>query len=208
MNKTDEVIVQISALQHFAYCPRQFSLIHIEQVWEENQYTAEGKLLHQRVDSGVFEQRKNTQFQRDVSVHSFKYKLSGKIDLLEIQTGSSNIYTPVEYKRGRSKAENWDKVQLCAQALCLEEMTGEKVNEGKIWYWQTRRRIDVSIDQALRDETIQIIDKIQDYLKHGFTPLPTTNPKRCRDCSLINICEPSVFRADQSELYISNIFNS
>jgi len=120
----DTNTIMLSALQHYAYCPRQFALIHIEQVWAENYFTAQGKLLHERVDSYEPEQRGNTRYERSVAVISHRLKINGKLDLLEIEGKPPNKYFPVEYKRGKPKLEDWDKIQLCAQALCLEEMRG------------------------------------------------------------------------------------
>lgn len=139
-------MLAISALQHYAYCPRQFALIHIEQVWDENRFTAEGRVLHERVDSGVAEQRRGTRYERGVLLLSQRYRLTGKMDLLEIEQGDPPHYFPVEYKRGKPKVEDWDRIQLCAQALCIEEMRSVQVNEGAIWYWEVRKREPVAID--------------------------------------------------------------
>ncbi len=133
MDDSDQLIF-ISALQHYAYCPRQFALIHIEQVWAENFFTAEGNLLHERVDSCEPEQRCNVRFERSVAVKSQQLHLTGKLDLLEIEGKPATKYFPVEYKRGKPKKEDWDKIQLCAQALCLEEMREINIEEGAMWY--------------------------------------------------------------------------
>ena len=151
----------ISALQHYAYCPRQFALIHIEQAWDENRFTAEGRLLHDRVDQGAAEQRRGLRYERAVSLISQDLRLIGKMDLLEIHIGSNgqpDCYFPVEYKRGKPKLEDWDRIQLCAQALCIEEMRKTKVLEGAIWYWEGRRRQPVEMDRELRITTLTAID--------------------------------------------------
>ena len=137
----DAPMMMLSALQHYAYCPRQFALIHVEQAWEENYWTADGRVLHERVDSGVAEQRRGVRYERGVLLRSERYRLSGKMDLLEIEKGEPPRYFPVEYKRGKPKLEDWDRIQLCAQALCIEEMRGVHVEEGAIWYWQVRKRV-------------------------------------------------------------------
>src|SRR3989304_6360050 len=128
----DASLLMLSALQHYAYCPRQFALIHIEQAWEENRFTAEGRVLHERVDSGVAEQRHGVRSERGVLLRSETYRLTGKMDLLEIEQGNPPKYFPVEYKRGKPKVEDWDRIQLCAQALCIEEMRHAPVAEGGI----------------------------------------------------------------------------
>lgn len=196
----------ISALQHYAYCPRQFALIHIEQVWSENQFTAEGRVLHERVDSGVAEQRRGTRFERGVLLLSQQYRLTGKMDLMEIEAGDPPQYFPVEYKRGKPKVEDWDRIQLCAQALCIEDMRHTQVTEGAIWYWEVRRREPVMIDAALRATTIGVIAGAHALLGSGRTPPPIDDPKRCNACSLVDVCEPDTFRHDHTAAYIETIF--
>lgn len=200
--------IAISALQHYAYCPRQFALIHVEQVWAENRYTAEGRILHERVDSGAAEQRRGTRYERSVLLRSEVYGLTGKMDLLEIESGDPLRYFPVEYKRGKPKVEDWDRIQLCAQALCIEEMRNTEVTEGAIWYWELRRREPVPIGDALREATKSAISGAHAVLTSGCTPPPTDNKKRCKACSLIDICEPDTFRRDRSQQYITEVFGS
>jgi len=202
----DTQILMISALQHYAYCPRQFALIHIEQAWEENRFTAEGKVLHERVDSGRAEQRRGTRSERSVLLRSEQYRLTGKMDLLEIEQGNPPRYFPVEYKRGKPKVEDWDRIQVCAQALCIEEMRHVHVDEGAIWYWEVRKRESVAIDTALRTKTVEAIEGAHTLLSSGQTPAPITNRKRCRACSLVDLCEPDTFRRDHSAQYVSELF--
>lgn len=212
----DDDYLAISALRHYSVCPRQFALIHVEQVWEENRFTAEGRVLHERVDSGVAEQRRNMRYERGVSLISQTYKLTGKMDLLEIESAVSENepprYFPVEYKRGKPKVQDWDRIQLCAQALCIEEMRadilrGNKVVEGAIWYWEVRRRETVAINDALRAATIAVIDGARAILTRGKTP-PPVNDKRCRACSLVDVCEPQTFGCDRSSRYVDELFNN
>lgn len=198
--------VAISALQHCAYCPRQFALIHVEQIWEENRYTAEGKLLHERVDSGAFEQRRGTRYERGIMLESRQFRIRGRMDLLEIESGDPPLYFPVEYKRGKPKVEDWDRIQLCAQALCLEEMRQCRIEEGALWYWDTRRREAIALDRSLRDATIKTIQRSHEILDRGTTPEPTQETKRCRACSLVDLCEPRTFRKDTSRMYVDGIF--
>jgi CRISPR-associated exonuclease Cas4 len=196
----------ISALQHYAYCTRQFALIHIEQVWEDNFYTAHGNLLHERVDSCAPEQRGNIRYERSVAVKSNRLGLTGKLDLLEIAGKPVTKYFPVEYKRGKPKLEDWDKIQLCAQALCLEEMREINIEEGALWYWQVRKREPVLFDDVLRGVTLAAIEGAHKLLASGKTPSPTDKKKRCRACSLKDLCEPDTFRRDHSSEYIDDLF--
>jgi len=198
--------IMLSALQHYAYCPRQFALIHLEQVWAENYFTAHGNLLHERVDSCAPEQRGNTRYERGVAVNSHQLRITGKLDLLEIEGKPATRYFPVEYKRGKPKLEDWDKIQLCAQALCLEEMREVSIEEGALWYWQVRKREPVLIDNALRDVTLAAIEGAHSVLLSGKTPPPTDKKKRCRACSLVDLCEPDTFRRDHSSDYVAEIF--
>lgn len=196
----------ISALQHYAYCPRQFALIHVEQVWEDNFFTAHGNLLHERVDSCEPEQRGNVRYERGVAVKSQHLGLIGKLDLLEIEGKPPTKYFPVEYKRGKPKKEDWDKIQLCAQALCLEEMREIYIKEGALWYWQVRKRESVIFDNALRKVTLAAIEGAKKILAQGTTPLPPDNNKRCKACSLVDLCEPDAFRRDCSSAYVIGLF--
>lgn len=182
-------------------------MVHIEQIWAENWFTAEGRVLHERVDSGVAEQRRGTRYERGVLLLSQRYRLTGKMDLLEIEQGDPPRYYPVEYKRGKPKVEDWDRIQLCAQALCIEEMRNVRVDEGAIWYWEVRKREPVAIDHALRDTTVAVIEAAHALLVSGKTPPPTEDKKRCRACSLVDLCEPETFRRDHSARYINDLFS-
>lgn len=196
----------ISALQHYAFCPRQFALIHLEQAWEENYWTAQGRLLHERVDNGEPEQRGNVRFERGVAVISHRLHITGKLDLLEIESRPPGSFFPVEYKRGKPKVEDWDRVQVCAQILCLEEMRDICIEEGALWYWQVRKRERVVIDDALRIHTETIIAEAQRVLTNGVTPKPVFDV-RCRACSLIDLCEPGALQKDRSAAYVNGIYS-
>lgn len=209
----EDDLLPISALQHYAYCPRQFALIHVEQAWEENRYTAEGRLLHERVDSGIAEQRRNVRYERGVMLKSRQYGLTGKMDLLEIELTDSEAskpprYFPVEYKRGKPKVQDWDRLQLCAQALCIEEMRQVPVTKGAIWYWEVRKREPVLIDAALREATLTAITGAKTLLVEGKTPPPVQDKARCKACSLLDLCSPGSFRKDHSASYINELFGS
>lgn len=201
----DRRSVAISALQHYLFCPRQCALIHLEQVWQENFLTAHGRQLHERVDSGAPESRKGVRFERGITVNAPKLGLHGQLDLLEHHTTSST-YLPVEYKRGKPKATNVDKVQLCAQALCLEEMMATQVEVGALWYWQTRKRLEVEIDAALRTQTLALLEQIQNLFRQGRTPQPEYG-KHCKACSLYELCQPKLMQGDRSSAYVSAMFN-
>jgi CRISPR-associated exonuclease Cas4 len=205
-----ERYLALSALQHFAYCPRQFALIHTEQVWADNRFTAQGNLLHTKVDSGLPEQRGYTRSERAVQLLSHAHKLTGKMDLLEIESlaDGSKKFFPVEYKRGKPKVHDWDRIQVCAQALCLEEMRGIEINDAAIWYWEVRRREPVSIDAQLRKITIETISATHELLAARSTPAPTTDIKRCKACSLVEICQPELYRQDRSAAYVRAMFES
>lgn len=196
--------IPLSALQHYAFCPRQCALIHNEQLWADNWHTAKGNLLHQRVDQGLPETRKGIRYERSVHVHAPKLRLVGQLDLLEIDLASGK-FTPVEYKKGRAKTSDWDRIQLCAQALCLEEMKEIRVDEGALWYWQTRRRECVKFDDPLRERTIAVVEQVA-ALFDSFGVPRAVYGKHCLACSLIDICNPLWSRNDKSILYIENLF--
>ncbi|EFE50029.1 CRISPR-associated protein Cas4 [Neisseria elongata] len=149
----DTRLIPLSALQHYAFCPRQCALIHNEQAWAENYLTAQGRALHERVDSGEPETRKGVRFERTVHVSAEKLGISGVLDLVEVDTKTGRL-KPVEYKRGKPKPDPMDEIQLCAQGLCLEEMTGQTVSEGALWYMQTRHRVPVVFSDDLRTQTL------------------------------------------------------
>lgn len=202
----DDYVLPISALQHYAFCPRQFALIHVEQTWADNHLTAEGHLLHERVDSGIAETRGLLRSERGVLIRSEKYLLNGKMDLLEIYQTNPVTYLPVEYKRGKPKTESWDVIQLCAQALCLEEMRGIDIAKGAIWYWEVRKRIEVVLDDVLRKQTTDAIANAREILTGGITPKPNVDFKRCRKCSLVDVCEPTAYREDFSSSYVEQLY--
>lgn len=186
-----EIEVLISAIEHYSYCPRQCALIHVEQSYAENLYTTRGNLVHERVDSGVDSTAQGVRSKRDLPVWSDRLLLRGKADLVEF---SATGPYPVEYKAGKRSPqaqEHHVDLQLCAQALCLEEMTGQPVLRGAIYYHSTRRRHEIHFDAALRHQTVQVIDAIRQQLTHQQVPA-APNDARCRNCSLWNLCLPSV----------------
>ena len=181
----------ISALQHWLYCPRQCALIHVERAWSENRFTAEGRLLHERVDLSAHETRRGVRIERGLTIWSQEHGLIGKADVVEFADPSEPPF-PIEYKRGRPKPHRADEVQLCAQALCLEEMFDCSVSEGALFYGKTRRRMPVVIDPALRRLTLETIVSARAAIAGGQVPRPIFQPRRCNPCSLIELCRPEV----------------
>lgn len=174
-------------MQHWLFCPRQYALIHLEQLWEENQFTAEGRILHDRVDAGQPETRPGIRILRGVQIRSDRYRLYGIADVVELRGGQPY---PVEYKRGKPKSHRADEVQLCAQGLCLEEMFACDIPEGALFYGKTRRRSLVSIDSELRGLTLQVAAEIRQCQSSGALPAAVYDPKRCDQCSLLDHCRP------------------
>ena len=201
----DEKLVPLSALQHYAFCPRQCALIHNEQVWAENWLTAQGQVLHQRVDRGEPETRKGIRYERGVLVSAESLGITGKLDLVEIEL-STGTMKPVEYKRGKPKRDSWDRIQLCAQGLCLEEMQGEPVLSGALWYWQTRHRDEVAFTEDFRDETRAVIAEVRNLLRSGQTP-KAVYEKKCDSCSLYDLCNPKLLGNDRSTRYVDELFD-
>lgn len=181
--------IPLSALQHYQYCPRQCALIHIERLWTENRYTAEGRLLHDKADQPAAEKRKGVRTVTAMQLANEALGIAGVADVVEFHGEAAY---PVEYKRGRPKAHQADEIQLCAQALCLEEMLGQRIAEGALFYGQTRRRKAVAFDPALRALTQQVISDTRALIDSGNTPTAEYNAKRCDACSLIDDCQPKL----------------
>jgi len=187
--------IMLSALQHYQFCPRQCALIHIEQQWVENRYTAEGKVLHERVDSNKSERAGSVRIVRTLPICSQQYGLSGQADVVEFHD-DGRVY-PVEYKRGKPKKDRCDEVQLCAQALCLEEMLTLQIESGALFYGQRRRRKEILFDVELRKLTQEIIDKTHQMIAGCKTP-PAAYGKKCDACSLFGLCLPKSCGGDRS----------
>ncbi len=175
------------------YCERQCALIHIEQLWTENLFTAEGRIMHDKVDTANREVRGKVRIDYGVPLRSLRLGLIGKADVVEFHKKDDGAWIPfpVEYKRGKPKKDNCDKVQLCAQALCLEEMLNVEIPGGALFYGQTRHRHDVIFDEALRVETEEAAKRVHELIESGITPKPVYS-KKCKLCSLLNICLPKV----------------
>jgi CRISPR-associated exonuclease Cas4 len=201
-------LVPLSALQHYMFCPRQCALIHVEQIWVESGLTAEGRILHDKVDAGGGEKRRDVKRVFGLPIRCLRLGLVGKADVVEFhrQAGGTWQPYPVEHKRGRRKQEDWDRVQLCAQALCLEEMLGVAVPEGALFYGKEQRREVVAISETLRRETEEVAAAVHRMLAEGRTPPPEYAPK-CDSCSLVDICLPQKVggRGGRVARYLANI---
>jgi len=182
----EDALVPVSALQHYLFCPRQCALIHVERIWTEDSATAEGRILHERVDGGRPDRRGGVRTVRGLMLRSFALGVAGKADAVEFH--GTTPY-PVEYKRGRPKAHRADAVQLCAQALCLEEMFGLPVPEGALFYGETRKRQPVAFDDELRALTAGTAAATRAMIAAARTPPPRFGPG-CRRCSLAGDCRP------------------
>ena len=195
--------IMLSALQHYQFCPRQCALIHIEQQWAENRLTAEGRVLHERADSKQSQWQGDVRIVRSLPLCSKRLGLSGQADVVEFH-GDGAVY-PVEYKRGRPKSDRCDEVQLCAQALCLEEMLSVVIAKGALYYGQKRRRKEVVFDEELHWLTLELIDETRRLLQGGVTP-GAAYTKKCDSCSLLSICLPkSCAGGRQVGRYLANM---
>lgn len=194
-NVPEGELVPISALQHMLYCPRRCALVHIERQWAENRFTAEGRVLHKRPDAGGAELRRGVRIARRVHVRSKRLGISGIADVVEIREEDDSPF-PVEYKRGGPKNQRNDEVQLCAQAMCLEEMLAKPVPEGALFYGRNRRRRIVTFNSQLRTLTEKIAAETRCLIAEGQTPKPVYEPRKCQACSLIDLCQPRQPQAD------------
>lgn len=203
---SEDELLPVSALQHLAFCERQAALIHIEGEWQENALTVEGRGLHEKAHQADAEQRQGVYVARGLRIRSFELGLVGAIDVVEFSPvdredkgtalpGLSGHYQPyiIEYKRGRPKLGRCDEAQLCAQALCLEEMLGVSLPESAFFYGQPRRRHTVSLSQDLREETKRLAVQLHEMVEGGKTPPPEFESK-CHNCSLNDKCAPQLRR--------------
>lgn len=208
----EENLLQLSGLQHFAFCRRQWALIHIEQQWQENLRTAEGKLLHRRAhDDQQRERRGNILILRGLHVASRTLGISGKCDVVEFHAdpagvplqGEEGLWRPypVEYKRGSPKAHDADLLQLCAQAMCMEEMLCCTVPEGSLFYGETRRRTDVFFSDELRNQVTTLLAEMQQLFRRGHTPKVRPS-KSCNACSLKELCLPALLGRRSALTYL------
>lgn len=184
----DEDLLPLSALQHVIFCERQFALIHVEQAWAENAYTTEGKILHEKAHSGIHENRRGKSREFSMPIRSLELGLTGMTDAVEY--GEDGKIRIVEYKRGRPKKHRADEVQVCAQAMCIEEMRGVAIAEAQLFYGKAKRRKAVILDEGLRGITRAAAARAQEILREGKTPKADYNEEKCPHCSLIGLCMP------------------
>ena len=206
-------MLMLSGLQHFAFCRRQWALIHVEQQWQENLHTAEGQVFHRRAhDEQQTEVRGNTIIVRGLRVQSERLGVSGICDVVEFhreengitlagREGHFRVY-PVEYKKGAPKEHRADELQLCAQAMCLKEMLACPIPAGALFYGETRRRQPVDFTDSLRQTVRTMLEEMHGYFSRGYTPVvrPT---KSCNACSLKNLCLPKLYRKRSAKAYLA-----
>ena len=206
---TEDQLLPLSALQHWLYCPRQCGLIHLEQVWAENQFTAEGQVLHQKAHEGQDESKGGVRITRSLAVRSFALGISGQCDIVEFHGTCGDPWSgvsrsrgeerpqrvvPVKYKRGKPKSHRADEVQLCGQAMCLEEMLGVVISGGCLYYGVKRRRTEVAFDAPLRQLVTETAAALHAMIDSRITPLAEYDGQRCDACSLIDLCQPRAMR--------------
>ena len=198
----EEDLLALSGIQHYFYCKRQWALIYVEQQWVENIFTAEGRLLHDRVDNSKnIEYREGVIIERSVSLQSKKLGIYGVADVVEFYKAEKGVKLPgedgfwipkpVEYKRGRPKVNICDRAQLCCQAMCLEEIYNVKIDNGYLFYWQTRHRMPVVFDNELREKVINACKDMHNMTENGVTP-GVPEKVKCKNCSLFDICVPDL----------------
>lgn len=208
----EDELLPISALQHFVFCPRRAALIHLEGLWAENRFTVEGRHLHERAhDPTLSDRRAGMLVTRGLMLRSFRWGLVGRADVVEFherQTSKPQRIVVVEYKRGKPKADRDEefRVQLCAQALCLEEMLQRGIDAAAIYFGKAKRRIPVELDESLRERTRDAIEELHRVLQSGRTPPPQYQRRKCERCSLVNHCVPHAPRPRATaERYLQRI---
>jgi len=200
---TDDDPVMISALEHWSYCPRQCALIHLEQTFDENLYTLRGQAVHKKVDEPVVEEQAGMRIERALPLWSKSLGMVGKGDVVEFH---GETPYPVEYKHGPHREQEHDDLQLCAQALCLEEMTGQSVPRGAIYHHSSRKRREVEFTVALRARVVEVTGAIRAMLQAKRLP-PPVNDHRCTHCSLQESCMPSVIdEGRRASAVVRNLF--
>lgn len=216
---TEDNFIQLSALQHYVFCPRQCALIHVEDVWKENVYTVRGEILHEKVDSDTYETRGAVKTVYGLKIHSHRLGIAGRCDVVEfhrrrlasadVETGKKVTFdldiVPVEFKAGKPKEDISDKVQLCAQALCLEEMLKTSITRGAFFYGRIRRREYVEFNDQLRKQTEEIIASVHDIVSRKVVPQAKYMDK-CRRCSLYDICQPKAMSERRLRMYINRLY--
>lgn len=204
--------LSLSGIQHFHFCRRQWALIHIRKVWEENHLTAKGQIVHAKAhDPEIRESRKELIISRGMPVSSARLGISGECDVVEFHNDSRGISihgyegkyipVPVEYKRGSGEFTESDSLQLCAQAMCLEEMLCTEIEYGFLYYHQTNKRIKVDFNENIRFSVRMIFSEMHDYYRRNHVPAARKG-KKCNGCSLYEFCESSVFKKRSAKEYL------
>lgn len=208
---TDETL-QLSGLQHYAFCPRQWGLIHVEGLWQENLHTVEGALQHGKAhDQQAVEKRGALLIVRGMRVRSARLQVSGACDVVEFREDERGVSLrgrkgrylpyPVEYKHGAPKDHDADRLQVCAQSMCLEEMLCCDIPEAALFYETIRRRETVTLDASLRGKTEQLLSQMRDLLRRGYTPQVKPSAK-CKSCSMAELCLPTLIKAENVSEYL------
>ena len=210
----EDQFLQLSGIQHFAFCRRQWALIHIEQQWAENVRTVDGELMHQHAhESGKTESRGNVKITRGMYISSRTLGVSGQCDVIEFHRSDDGVPIPgwvgkwqpfpIEYKRGKPKDDQIDEVQLCAQAMCLEEMLCCPITSGALFYGETHRRVSVDFTEDLRQKVRSMLTEMHELYSRAYTPL--VKPKKgCSACSLNELCLPVLMKKQSAKKYLSD----
>lgn len=219
MEYDEDDFLMISGIQHFSFCPRQWALIHIDQVWDENMKTMEGNIIHENCHNPDFiETRGEILISRGIRIASRTLGVTGQCDVVEFHRdddGGGRLYGhnglwlpfPIEYKRGKTKDINADRLQLCCQAMCLEEMLGVSIYQGALYYHETHRREPVELAETLRQEVRKMLEMMHDYFKRGY--IPKVRPKKgCPSCSLKEICLPVICKKKSAQPYYEAMLGS
>ncbi len=211
----EEEFLMLSGIQHYAFCPRQWALIHIEQQWKENYFTIDGNIMHEHAhDQEKTEKRNNLIITRGMRVFSRTLGISGTCDVVEFHKSKKgvNLYNyggtfipfPVEYKRGKPKDHDADQLQLCAQAMCLEEMLVCEIPKGFLYYGEPRKRLEVTFDGDIRGQVVNCFAKMHELFAKQYTPRAKMI-KACKSCSLAEICLPGLNKRVSAQRYIDKM---
>ncbi len=200
----EEEFVMISALEHYSYCPRQCALIHVESVFDENLYTLRGRRIHERADSSEVSFEEGVRSERSLPLFSERLGLVGKADVVEFHAGGTPY--PVEYKAGPRKEKAHDDIQLCAQALCLEEMLGKEVPKGAVFHKSSQRRREAVFHESLRRTTEEMVSLVRRMLAGGTLPPPVADA-RCPKCSLFDACMPFTLAGMDGRDSLASLFD-
>ena len=212
MESNEQAFLMLSGLKHFAFCRRRWALVHIEQLWEENVLTLDGHYMHERVhDAGFTESRGSVLLSRAMPIRSQTLRITGECDMVELHRDPSGVpiqgregtwrLYPVEYKRGKPDERGADEMQLCAQALCLEEMFVTDIPEGAVYYGQTRRRKKVAFSEELRQQVRAALEEMHQYFARGTTPRAKMT-RACKSCSMVELCQPGLSKHLSASEYV------